>query len=139
MRRARNLPGPSMISAEYIVKQIRRSLLIRFAVYVTASALLAAVVVLYSADADIFRDFFIVFFLAVIFAVVVVYPGKYVPTTNRHESLLNKYGGVYLAEAENAISKLGMDRMLNTSWFETYAAELCKKEMNGVARPAPHG
>ena len=117
-----------MISAEYVVKQIRRSLLIRFAVYVAASAFFAAIVVLYSADADVLRDFFIVFFLAVVFAVIVVYPGKYVPITNRHESLLNKYGGVYLAEAENAIGKLGIDRMLNTSWFETYAAELCEKE-----------
>ena len=106
-----------MISATDVVKQIRRSLLVRFLGYVVISAVLAAIVAHYSEYGDPFINFFTVFSLEACVAVIVVYPGNYVPLTNKHESLLNKYGSVYLAEADKAMSKHGMDRMLSTCWF----------------------
>ena len=117
-----------MISAIDVVKQIRRSLLIRFLSYVAMSALLATAAARYMEYGSFSANFFMVFVLAMCFAVIVVYPGKYVPITNKHESLLNKYGDVYLAEAGRAMSKNGMDRMLRTCWFEIYADDFCERQ-----------
>ncbi len=117
-----------MISATDVVKQIRRSLLIRFLSYVAVSALLATFAARYMEYGSFLTNFFTVFVLAVCFAVIVVYPGKYVPITSKHESLLNKYGSVYLAEAERAMSKNGMERMISTCWFEIYADDFCERQ-----------
>ena len=117
-----------MISATQVVNQIRRSLLTRFFRYVVMSAVLAALVVRHEDYGDSHTNFLTAFVLAVIFAVIVVYAGKYVPVTSKHENLLNKYGHVYLAEAEKAMSKYGMDRMLSTCWFEIYADNFCERE-----------
>ena len=106
--------------------------MIRFSGYVAMSAVLAAIVGSYAEYGDFFTNFFTVFILTVCFAAIVVYPGKYVPTTSKHESLLNKYGSVYLAEAERAMSKNGMDRMLSTCWFEIYAGDFCERERVGI-------
>lgn len=121
-----------MISATDVVKQIRRSLLIQFLVYVAMSALLATVFARYTEYGTLLTNFFTVFVLAVCFSVVVIYPGRYVPITNKHESLLNKYGSVYLAEAERAMSKNGMNRMLSTCWFEIYADDFCERQSTTV-------
>ena len=118
-----------MISADDIVKLVRRSLVQIFVSYLAASAILAAFVAYhYSRQGDFIIAFFSVFVCAVVFAIIVVYPGKYIPTRNKHESLLNKYGSIYLSEADKAVSKHGLYKMLRTSWFETYAGELCDKE-----------
>jgi len=103
-------------------------LIILFAEYIVSSALAAAIFIRYWGNGDFFPDVFYPFFALVVFAAIVVYPGKYVPIKNKHESLLNKYGTAYLTEAERAISKIGVSRMLRTSWFEIYAKELCEKE-----------
>lgn len=121
-----------MISATDIVKQIRRSLLIRLLSYVAMSALLANFAARSAEYGSFSTNFFTVFVLAVCFAVIVVYPGKYVPITSKHETLLNKYGTVYLAEAERAMSKNGMDRMLSTRWFEIYADDFCERQSTTV-------
>ncbi len=121
-----------MISATDVAKQIRRSLLILFLVYVAMSALLATVAAYNTEYGTFLTNFFTVFVLAVCFAVVVVYPGKYVPITSKHESLLNRYGSIYLAEAERAMSKNGMNRMLSTCWFEIYADDFCERQSTTV-------
>jgi hypothetical protein len=96
------------------------------------SALLANFAAPYTEYGSFSTNFFTVFVLAVCFAVIVVYPGKYVPITSKHESLLNKYGSVYLAEAERAMSKNGMNRMLSTCWFEIYADDFCERQSTTV-------
>ncbi len=121
-----------MISAIDVVKHIRRSLLIQFSGYVAMSALLAYVAARYTEYGSFLTNFFTVFVLAVCFAVVVVYPGKYIPITSKHESLLNKYGSVYLAEVESAMSKNGMNRMLSTCWFEIYADDFCERQSTTI-------
>jgi len=99
-----------------------------FASYICA-AVIAAVWFVHFNDGDIFPDAVYPFLGLAIFASMVVYLRKYIPTMNRHDSLLNKYGAIYLAEADRAISKIGMSKMLSTSWFEVYAVELCEKEV----------
>jgi hypothetical protein len=96
------------------------------------SAVLAYVAAGYTEYGSSLANFFTVFVLAVCFAVIMVYPGKYVPITSKHESLLNKYGSVYLAEAERAMSKNGMNRMLSTCWFEIYADDFCERQSTTV-------
>ena len=115
-------------SAEIIVRAIRRSLSILFVNY-TGAAVVAAVWFVHFNDGDIFPDAVYPFLGLAIFASMVVYLGKYIPTMNRHDSLLNKYGAIYLAEADRAISKIGMSKMLSTRWFEIYGIELCEREV----------
>ncbi len=74
--------------------------------------------------------------VGVALAVVVVFQvtvGQYIPIKNRHESLLSEYGKTYVAEAEHAIKLFGMRKLISTRWFETYAAEFCRRrdELNG--------
>jgi len=115
-------------SAKIIVRAIRRSLSMLFASYVGV-AVIAAVWFVRFNGGDIFPDAVYPFLGLAVIAAMIVYVGKYIPTKNRHDSLLNKYGAIYLAEAESAISKIGMSKMLNTRWFEIYGAELCEKEV----------
>ena len=114
--------------AEIIVRAIRRSLSMLFANY-TGAAVVAAVWFVHYKDGDIFPDAVYPFLGLAVIAAMIVYLGKYIPTMNRHDSLLNKYGAIYLAEADRAISKIGMSKMLNTRWFEIYGIELCEKEV----------
>ncbi len=96
-----------MISATDVVKQIRRSLVQQFVSYLTAAAILAAFVAYHdSRQGNFIIAFFSVFVCAVVFAIIVVYPGRYIPTRNKHESLLNKYGSIYLSEADKAVSSM---------------------------------
>ncbi len=115
-------------SAEIIVRAIRRSLSMLFANY-TGAAVVAAVWFVLHRDGDVFPDAVYPFLGLAVFAAIIVYLGKYIPTMNRHDSLLNKYGAIYLAEADRSISKIGMSKMLNTRWFEIYGIELCEKEV----------
>ena len=115
-------------SAEIIVRAIRRSLSILFADY-TGAAVVAAVWFTHYIDGDIFPDAVYPLLSFAVVAAIIVYLGKYIPTKNRHDSLLNKYGAIYLAEADRAISKIGMSKMLSTRWFEIYGIELCEKEV----------
>ena len=115
-------------SAEIIVREIRRSLVMLFASY-TGAAVVVAVWFVHFNDGDIFPDAVYPFLGLAIFASMVVYLGKYIPTMNRHDSLLNKYGAIYLTEADRAISKIGMGKMLSTCWFEIYGIELCEREV----------
>ena len=118
-----------MISATDVVKKIRRSLLVLFSNYIATSAFVAAALTYYSKYGNDFYNFFTVFVLAACFSVIVVYPGKYIPTISKHENLLNKYGRVYLAEVEKAVGKHGMQRMLSTCWFGIYAGDFCDREI----------
>lgn len=115
-------------STEIIIRAIRRSLSALFASY-TATAVVAAVWFVLYRDGDVFPDAVYPFLGLAVFAAIIVYLGKYIPTMNRHDSLLNKYGAIYLAEANRAISKIGMGKMLSTCWFEIYGIELCEKEV----------
>ena len=116
-----------MISAADIVGQVRRALLIQFAGYVGAAAVLGFVVARNAEYGSFTTNFFTVFVLAVCFAIIVAYPGKYVPTMSKHETLLSRYGDVYLAEAERAIAKYGLNQMLSTQWFKSYADDFCQR------------
>ncbi len=73
--------------------------------------------------------------LGVVFAAVLLFQaivGQYIPIRNRHESLLRQYGEVYVAEAQHAMDKFGMRKLIRTRWFETYAAEFCRRnQING--------
>lgn len=62
--------------------------------------------------------------VVVIFQVIV---GQYIPVRNRHESLLSRYGAVYVAEAQHAIKRFGIRELLRTRWFATYADEFCRR------------
>lgn len=70
--------------------------------------------------------------MGTVFAVVLVFQaivGQYIPIRNRHESLLSKYGDAYVAEAQHAMDLFGMRKLLRTRWFETYAAEFCRRRV----------
>jgi hypothetical protein len=95
----------------------------------TGVAVVAAVWFVHYTDGDIFPDAVYPFLGLAVIAAMIVYVGKYIPTKNRHDSLLNKYGAIYLAEADRAISKIGMSKMLDSRWFEIYGIELCEKEV----------
>jgi len=114
-------------SAEIIVRAIRRSSSMLFVSYIGVAIVVAVWFVHYQ-DRDIFPDAVYPFLVLAAIAAMIVYVGKYIPTKNRHDSLLNKYGAIYLAEADRAISKIGMGKMLSTCWFEIYGIELCEKE-----------
>ena len=58
------------------------------------------------------------------------YFGQYVPISNRHDSLVSKYGDIYVKEFDRAASKHGVGKLITTRWFETYAEDFCKRRAN---------
>ena len=118
-----------MISAGDITTQVRRALLVHLAGYVGVAVILGIVVAGNSEYGGFTSNFLTVFVLAVCFGMIVVYAGEYVPTMSKHETLLNKYGDVYLAEAERAIARYGVSQMLSTRWFKSYADDFCQRRL----------
>lgn len=62
-----------------------------------------------------------------IFGIIYVASTKYPAVVQQHRDLLEKYGDVYLSEASQAIDSKGIGRLINTRWFEIYAAEFCDR------------
>lgn len=68
-----------------------------------------------------------------VFGAVQGYVGQYIPLRNKHDSLLNKYGDVYVDEVNKAIARYGIRKLTSTRWFETYADEFCERNKLGGA------
>lgn len=65
------------------------------------------------------------FFLLV--GALMMYTGRYIPISNRHDSLVRKYGDIYVEEIASAVEEHGVRTLLKTRWFETYADESCRR------------
>ena len=57
------------------------------------------------------------------------YVGRYIPISNRRDSLLRKYGDVYTKEVSWAVNNRGIQELLKTQWFESYADEFCRRRV----------
>jgi len=62
--------------------------------------------------------------------VLVTYAGRYIPLSNKHDSLFNKYGDIYVEQISSAVKKHGIRTLINTRWFETYADEDCRNAID---------
>ena len=56
-----------------------------------------------------------------------IHVGKYISISNRHDSLVSKYGDVYGKEVILAANKIGISKLITTRWFESYAGIYCKR------------
>lgn len=63
------------------------------------------------------------------FGIIYIAWTKYPPVVKKHRDLLEKYGDVYLSEADQAIDSKGIGQLINTRWFEIYAAEFCDRSI----------
>lgn len=70
------------------------------------------------------------FYLSPIFLLIgglQLYAGRYIPISNRHDSLVSKYGDVYVKEVTWAANEHGIRKLIKTRWFESYADDFCKR------------
>ena len=61
------------------------------------------------------------------FFAIQLYVGVFIPLQNRHESLLNKYSETYVSETFRVFERHGVGKVINTNWFDVYAAEFCER------------
>lgn len=72
------------------------------------------------------------FYLGPVFLLIAglqLYVGRYIPISNKHDSLLRKYGDVYTKEVSLAVTNRGIRELLKTRWFESYADEFCRRRV----------
>ncbi|NOX69473.1 MAG: hypothetical protein GXP15_09825 [Gammaproteobacteria bacterium] len=115
-----------------IIQQIRWSL---FAGFLKAMAILGVFAAIGVWTSGNWSLLFV--FLALLIGIVVqIYLGTYIPLLNKHDSLLNKHGAIYLDEANKAIARFGIEKLISTQWFETYADDLCRNNpLSESSRP----
>jgi|GEM_PF-5351428 len=56
-----------------------------------------------------------------------LYGSRYIPISNRHDSLMSQYGDVYVQEVIWAANEHGIRKLIRTRWFESFADEFCKR------------
>lgn len=113
------------MNSEQILKAVQRSLLIQAGKVLTFVLVLISALVLLSGK----THYLLVGGGVVLLIVFQLIVGQYMPIRNRHESLFSQFGEVYLAEASVAVNKFGMREILRGRWFETYAAEFCRRQI----------
>ena len=119
------------MNSEQILKAVQRSLWIEAGKVLTFVLVLISGLVLLSGK----THYLLVgggFVVVVVFQLIV---GRYLPIRNRHESLLSQFGEAYLAEATVAVDKFGMRELLRGRWFETFAAEFCRRRIKVKDQP----
>lgn len=116
-----------MSSSDDIIQQIRRSYLASF---LKVSGFVIAIVLV---AGFVFGrwDYFLIGFFFLMIGAAQVFIGQYIPLRNKHDSLLNKYGDVYLEEVSKAIARYGVNTLTSTRWFATYAEEYCEQSKLG--------
>lgn len=115
-----------MEDSEEITQQIRRSITTSYL------KLAAAVVIIVLIAGVVFGkwDFLLVGIGVLAMGAFQGYVGQYIPLRDRHESLLNKYGEIYVEEVNKAIARYGIPKLTHTRWFDTYADEYCERNQS---------
>ncbi len=119
-----------MDASKNIIHQIRRSLLVEYVKALIFMGVIVSVVVWITDK----REFLFMGLGLMVVGAFQVYLGRYIPLLNKHDSLRNKYGDVYVDEVDKAIGKFGVSKLISTRWFETYADEFCLRST--IGKPA---
>ena len=114
---------PTVQSAANVLRLVRQQMLIDAA---RIALFLALLLLLHYGLSGSFKYLPLASVLFVL-GVVHMYIGEYVPVSNRHDSLLNRYGDRYVKEVAAAVQKHGVRKLISTKWFETYADDLCER------------
>jgi len=122
-----------MKDSKEIIQEVRRSYLTSFLKFVVVIGILMSI----GAWGFAKWDYFFWGIALLIVGALQLYVGQYIPLRNRHDSLLNKYGDVYVDEVNKAIARYGVAKLTSTRWFETYADEFCERnKIDEAAEPA---
>ncbi|MCP5090472.1 MAG: hypothetical protein GY949_06090 [Gammaproteobacteria bacterium] len=125
-----DLSRGKMKNSREIIQEVRRSYLTSFFKFVVVIGILLTIGVWAFAK----WDYSFVGVGLLIVGALQLYVGQYIPLRNRHDSLLNKYGDVYVDEVNRAIARYGVAKLTSTHWFETYADEFCERSKIGDAK-----
>ena len=122
-----------MKNSKEIIQEVRRSYLTSFFKFVVVVGILVSI----GAWAFTEWNYFFGGIGLLIVGALQLYVGQYIPLRNRHDSLLNRYGDVYVDEVNKAIARYGVAKLTSTRWFETYADEFCERnKIGGAKEPA---
>ena len=115
----------TVLSASQVLPLVRRRLYFAFAQGAAAIGVLS--LLFYWLNDTI--EFFYLGPILLLIAGLQMYVGQYIPISNRHDSLLRKYGDVYTKEVSLAVTNRGIRELLRTRWFESYADEFCRRRV----------
>lgn len=116
----------AVLSASQVLPLVRRRLFFEFAQGAAVIGMLSFL--FYSLDGNVTTILYVAPFLLLVPGLQ-MYAGRYIPISNKHDSLLRKYGDVYIKEVSVAVTNLGIRELLRTRWFESYADEFCKRHI----------
>ena len=115
--------GNAIYSAAQVLPAVRRRMMMDMMKVTVLLAVLAIAPYLLSGETKLF---YLAPFSLVVIALL-TYTGRYIPISNKHDSLVRKYGDIYVKEVAAAVDEHGFRTLLRTRWFETYADENCRR------------